>query len=150
MVLKYALNIIRNTIMSGQGSSSSGGPLRSVRKKPRRGVHLTSQSRHILTSVRNYFEEEKRTGKSLMKNKPLNRIAMGTGISKTTIKLIYQTMTEDKEISTPTNDTLNQELQLTLTLLTRSYMIDCTQFLQTMKLPSINSGLEVCEGERDI
>ena len=88
--------------MNGQGPSSSGGPLRSVRKKPGRGLGLTSQSKHILTSVRSYFEEEKRTGKSLMKNRPMDRTATATGISKATIKLIYQPMTEDKEILTPT------------------------------------------------
>ena len=97
MVLKCALNNICNRVMSGQGPSSSGGPLRSVRKKPGRGVHLTSQSKHILTSVRSYFEEEKWTGKSLMKNRPLDR----TGISKASIKRIYQMMTEDKQILTP-------------------------------------------------
>ena len=52
-----------------------------------RGLRLTSQSKHILTSVRSYFEEEKWTGKSLMKNRPLDRTV--TGISKTTINLIY-------------------------------------------------------------
>ena len=36
MVLKCALNNICNTVMSGQGPSSSGGPLWSVRKKPGR------------------------------------------------------------------------------------------------------------------
>ena len=72
------------------------------RKKLGRGICLTSQSKHILTSVRSYFEEEKRTGKSLMKNRPLDRTTMATGIFKTTIKRIYQTMTEDKEILTPT------------------------------------------------
>ena len=72
--------------MSGQGPSSSGGPLRSVRKKPGRGVHLTPQSKLILISVRNYVIEEKLTGKSLMKNRPLDRTAMAKGISKTTIK----------------------------------------------------------------
>ena len=66
MMLKCAPTNICNTVMNGQGPSSSGGPLRSVRKKPGRGVGLTSQSKHIVTSVRNYFEEEKRTGKSLM------------------------------------------------------------------------------------
>ena len=101
MVLKCALNNICNIVMSGQGPSSSGGPLWSARKKPERGVHLTSQSmstqsKHILTSVRGYFEEEKRTGKSFMKNRPLDRTATATGISKATIKKIYQTMTEDK------------------------------------------------------
>ena len=100
--VKMTLNNICNTVMSGQGPSSSG--LRSVKKKPGRGIRLTSQSKHILTSVRSYFEEEKRTGKSLMKNRPLDRAATATGISKTTIKRIYQTMTEDKEIFTPTND----------------------------------------------
>ena len=49
----------------------------------------------------------------------LDRTAIATGISKATIKRIYQMMTEDKEILTPTNDTLNQELQLTLTHLTK-------------------------------
>ena len=102
MVLKCALNNMCNTVMSVQGPSSSGGPFRSARKKPGRGVRLTSQSKHILTSVRSYFEEEKLTGKSLMKNRPLDRTATATGISKTTIKRIYQTMTEDKEILTPT------------------------------------------------
>ena len=111
MLLKCALNNICNTAMSGQGPSSSGGPLWSARKKPGRGKCLTSHSKHILTSVRSYFEEEKRTGKSLMKNRPLDRRA--TGISKITIKRIYQTMNEDKEIL-QLNDTLNQELQLTL------------------------------------
>ena len=81
---------------------------------------LTSQSKHILTSVRSYFEEEKRTGKSLMKNRPLDRTATAaTGISKATIERIYQMMTEDKEILTPTKRTLNQELQLTRTHLTK-------------------------------
>ena len=88
MVLKYVLNNICNTVMSGQGPSSSGGPLWSARKKPGRGVRLISQSKHILTSVRSYFEEEKRTRKSLMKNRPLDRTATATatGISKATIK----------------------------------------------------------------
>ena len=99
-MLKCALNNICNTVMSGQGPSSSGGPLRSVRKKSGRSIGLTSQSKHILTSVRSYLEEEKQTGKSLMKNRPLDRTA--TEISKATIKRIYQTMTEDKEILTPT------------------------------------------------
>ena len=57
-----------------------------ARKKPGRGVCLTSESKHILTSVRSYFEEEKRTGKSLMKNRPLDRTAIATGISKATVK----------------------------------------------------------------
>ena len=69
MVLKCSLNNICNTVMSGQGPSSSGGPLWNARKKPGKGVGLTSQSKHILTSVRSYFEEEKQTGKSLMKNR---------------------------------------------------------------------------------
>ena len=86
MVLKCALNNICNTVMSRQGPSSSEGPLRSVKKKPGRSVHLISQSKHILTSVRSYFEVEKRTGKSLMKNRPLDRTAMAIGISKATIK----------------------------------------------------------------
>ena len=118
MVLKCALNNICNTVMSGQGPSSSGGPLWSARKKPGRGVSLTSQSKHTLTSVRSYFEEEKRTGKSLMKNRPLDRTATATGISKAAIKRIYQRMNEDKEIL-QLNNTLNQELQLTLTHLTK-------------------------------
>ena len=101
MVLKCALNNICNTVMSGQGPSSSGGPLWSVRKKPGRGVHLTSQSKYILSSVRSYFEEEKRTGKSLMKNRPLDRTATATGISKATIKRICQAMNEEKR-NTPT------------------------------------------------
>ena len=114
MILKCALNNICNTVMSEQGPSSSGGPLRSVRKKPGRGVHLTSQSKHILISVKNYFEEEKQTGKSLMKNRPLDRTAtaMATGISKTTIKQIYQMMIEDKEIL-QLKDKSNQKLTLT-------------------------------------
>ena len=70
--------------MSGQGPSSSGGPLWSARKKPGRGVCLTSQSKHIFASVRSYFEEEELTGKSLMKNRPLD--ATATGITKATIK----------------------------------------------------------------
>ena len=36
MVLKCAVNNICNTVMSGQGPSSSGGPLRSVKMKPGR------------------------------------------------------------------------------------------------------------------
>ena len=82
MVLKYALNNICTTVMSGQGPSSSG--LRSVKKKPERGERFTFQSKHILTSFRSYFEEEKQTGKSLMKNRPLDRTA--TAISNATIK----------------------------------------------------------------
>ena len=101
MVLKCALNNIHNTVMSGQGPSSSGGPLRSVRKKPGRGVGLTSQSKHIFTSLRNHFEEEKQTEKSLMKNRLLDRKATATRISKSTIKRIYQMITEGKEILTP-------------------------------------------------
>ena len=87
--------------MSGQGPSSSGGPLWSVRKKPGKGICLTSKSKHTLTSVRSYFEEEKWTGKSLMKNRPLDRTVTATGISKATIKRIYLMMNEDKEILTP-------------------------------------------------
>ena len=77
MVLKCALNNICNTVMSRQGPSSSGGPLRSARKKPGRGLRLFSLSKHILTSARSYLEEEKWTGKSLMKNRLLNRTATG-------------------------------------------------------------------------
>ena len=45
-----------------------------------------------------------------MKTRPLDRAAMAIGISEAKIKRIYKMMTEDKEILTPTNDTLNQEL----------------------------------------
>ena len=124
MVLKYALNNICNTVMSGQGPSSSGGPLRIMRKKPGRGVRLTSQSKHILTFVRSYFEEEKWTGKSLIKNRPQDRTATATGISKATIKRIYKTMNEDKEIL----------IQLTLIHLTKKlhdglYTVSCILYL---------------------
>ena len=108
MVLKCALNNICSTVMSGQGPSSSG--LKSVKKKPGRGVCLTSQSKHILTFVRSYFEEEKRTGKSLKKNRRLDKTVTVTGISKTTIKQMYQTMTGDKEIL-QLNNTLNLILE---------------------------------------
>ena len=37
-----------------------------------------------------------------MKNRPLDRTATATGISKATIKQIYQMMNEDKEILIPT------------------------------------------------
>ena len=108
--VKMCLNNICNTVMSGQGSSSSGGPLWSARKKPGRGLCLTSQSKHILTSVRSYFEEEKWTGKSLMKNRPLDRTA--TAISKAIIKRIYQTMNEDKEILTPTKQYIKSRITI--------------------------------------
>ena len=36
MVLKCALNNICNTVVSGQGPSSSGGPLRRVKKEARK------------------------------------------------------------------------------------------------------------------
>ena len=85
MVLKCALNNICNTVMSGQGPSSSAGSLKSVRKKPGREEEV--RKRHMFdfpvqTSVWSYFEEEKQTGKSLLKNRPL----AATGISKATIK----------------------------------------------------------------
>ena len=89
MVLECALNNIFNTVISEQGPSSSGGPLRRVKKKLGRGVGLTFQSKYILTSARSYFEEGKRTGKSLMKNRPPDRTAMATGISKVTIRRMY-------------------------------------------------------------
>ena len=47
-----------------------------------------------------------------MKNRPLDRTATATGISKTTIKRIYQTMTEDKEILTPTTATETARCEL--------------------------------------
>ena len=73
-------------------------------RKKRRMFDFPVQT--YLTSVRSYFEEEKWTGKSLMKNRPLDRTATVTGISKATIKWIYQMMNEDKEIL-QLNDTLN-------------------------------------------
>ena len=63
------------------------------------------------TSVRSYFEEEKRTGKSLMKN-TLDRTATATGISKATIKRIYQMMNEDKEILTPTKQYIKSRITI--------------------------------------
>ena len=83
--------------------------MRRVKKKPGRGVHWTSQSKHILNSVRSYFEEEKWTGKSVVKSRPLDRTATATGIFKATIKRIYQMMNEDKE-KLQLNNALNQEL----------------------------------------
>ena len=65
--------------MSEQVLPSSG--LRSVKKKPGRDLCLTSQSKHIFTSLRSYFKEKKRTGKSLMKNRPLDGTAAAIGIS---------------------------------------------------------------------
>ena len=77
--VKMSNKNIFNTVMCGQGLSSQ---LRSVRKKPGRGIHLNSQFKNILTSVRSYFEEEKRTGKSLIRNRPLDRTAMQQEFSR--------------------------------------------------------------------
>ena len=83
--VKNALNNICNTVMGGQGPSSTGGPLRSSREA--RKMHTFDfPVQTYLTSVRSNFEEEKLTGKSLIKNRPLDKTAMVTGISKSTIK----------------------------------------------------------------
>ena len=70
-----------------------------------------------------------------MKNRPLDRTATATatGISKATVKRIYRRMNEDKEIL-QLNDTLNQELHLTLIHLTkklydRLYTVSCILYL---------------------
>ena len=84
-----------------------------------------------------------------MKNRPLDRTAAATGISKATIKQIYQTMTEDKKIL-QLNDALNQELQLTLTHLTKKLYDQLYSFFYEQRnYPTLTAVLR-CEGERDI
>ena len=62
MVLKCALINICYTVMSGKVPSSSGGPLRNVKKKPGRGVLLPSHTKDILTSVISYFDKKSGLG----------------------------------------------------------------------------------------
>ena len=75
-----------------------------VAKRPgRQGIHvrLTSQSKYIVMNVRKFFEEEKRTGKSKLRERVLDRTATATGISRTTIQRIRKTLTTDKHFLTP-------------------------------------------------
>ena len=72
--------------------------------------------------------------------------ATATEISKTTIKQIYQTMTEDKVILLQLNDTLNQELELTLIHFTEKLF---NRVYSVFMKPNIDDSLEVCDKERD-
>ena len=73
-----------------------------VTKRPgRQGIRLTSQSKYIVMNVRKFFEEEKRTGKSKLRERVLDRTATATGISRTTIQRIRKTLTTDEHFLTP-------------------------------------------------
>ena len=53
--------------MSKRKSSDSAGIQSKIGKRPRQGVHLICQSKYIVMSVKKFFEEEKRTGKSKLR-----------------------------------------------------------------------------------
>ena len=84
-----------------QSSTSSDEPTHKIAKRPGRGVRLTSQSKYIVENVREFFETEKRTGKSILRDRVLERTAQATGVSRRTVASIHASMTEDKQFLTP-------------------------------------------------
>ena len=73
--------------------------LHKVARKPGRGVQLNS---HVIESVRVFFEEEKRCGRSILQERVIDRTAQATNISKSTIKNIHHNLTHDGHFLTPT------------------------------------------------
>ena len=71
--------------MSKRRHPESTGSVKSTKVAQRPGWHgirLTSQSKYIVMNVRKFFEEEKRTWKSKLRERELDRTATATGICR--------------------------------------------------------------------
>ena len=76
-----------------KSTSSSKSPgdkeLHKLAKKPGKGVRLTSQSKYIVESVREFFEKEKSVGMSLKRSCVVERTAAATGVSVRSVRNIH-------------------------------------------------------------
>ena len=129
-----------------------------VAKRPgRQGIRLTSQSKYIVMNVRKFFEEEKRTGKSKLRERVLDRTATATGISRTTIQRIRKTLTTDEHFLTPIKryitsririnpDSFDREaIRQTLhTFYDQRKYLTLTTLLETVRQKGIFSGGRLC------
>ena len=92
----------KTTKAQSSHSSSRDDELHRVAKKPGRGKRLSSQSKYIIESVRQFFEKEKSGGKSMLKSRVVDRTAAATGVSMKTVYNIHQEfMAHDGELLTP-------------------------------------------------
>ena len=66
------------------------------------GKCLRSGEKSIVMNVRAFFEKEKAQGKSIMRERVIDRTASATGIGKTTIKRISKEFRSEGEFETPT------------------------------------------------
>jgi len=82
--------------------SSEEPELHRVAKKPGKGVRLTSQSKHIVENVRQFFEKERSVGMCLKRSCVVARTAAATGVSVKSIHNIRkECLSQDGEILTP-------------------------------------------------
>ena len=76
--------------------------LHKVGKRPARGVRLTSQSRHIIENVRQFFEEEKSVGMCLQRSCVAKWTAAATGVSiRTVLNIRRECVSHDGEFLIP-------------------------------------------------
>ena len=73
-------------------STSESTVAQKVAKKPGRGIRLTSQTKYIIENVRRFFEEEKKTKRSTLRDRVVDRTAKATGVSKRTVTNIHKAM----------------------------------------------------------
>ena len=66
---------------SSQSTSREPAELHKVPKRSGKGVRLTSQSKYIVESVRQFFEKEKSVGMCLKRSCVAERTAAATGVS---------------------------------------------------------------------
>ena len=80
----------KTTKAQGTHSSSGDDELHRVAKKLGRGKRLSSQSKYIIESVKQFFEKEKSGGMSLKKSRVADRTAAATGVSVKTVYNIHR------------------------------------------------------------
>jgi len=85
----------------GRKKSSDTQQLHKVAKKPGKGVRMTSQSKHIVERVRQFFEKEKACGHSISRVNVLKWTAQATGLSKSTVARIEEFLACDSKLLTP-------------------------------------------------
>ena len=78
-----------------QGSSSSSSinqepqPIHKVAKKSGKEVRLTSQTKHVIEKVRQFFEKKKRKGSSIKRERIVKRTTEATGVSIRSVRNIH-------------------------------------------------------------
>ena len=103
----HTFHLKHNTVYNmGRGKnvapSTTDTTLHKVARKPGRGVRVNSQTKYVIEGVRAFFEEEKRRGRSFLRERVIDRTAQATNISKSTIKNIHHSLTQDGHFLTPT------------------------------------------------